>query len=558
MRQLVTPNKDSLLEWMHRLGLAIIALVVIESVAIADPAQHLEMFLDDARIASSAGVRRVLQQPDRLPDPIITGAGRWDPRRSYGSVIYDESENLYKAWYQINASGNSVAYATSVDGLNWDYPNVGLVEYSDSATLLNTNNNMLFRGLGFRSLLTPSVIKDDSDPDPSRRYKMVYFDSTAEGITGVGGAFTGTSPDGIHWTRTTTPAAPELYVQRTEQSTHDVLELMYDSQKQKYVIYSKGYDRTGNANDHRQIVRTESSDFINWSTPEVVLRHDNTLLDPQSYGSAVFEYEGIYVMPLRIYHNTGRADGQRGDRTIDVQLAASRDGINWTRVADKETFMGLGPVGAWDDGMIFPYRPFEKDGQIKIYYGGWNGPHEDPDGTPVSRVATVGLATLDAGRFVAMATDTGAPDSEGVIITESFVMGADGLFINADPGNNGSIRVALLDEDLNEISGFTGSASTLTRANALYYELSYEGEDLTSLEGQSISARFLIKGDAKLYGYTGSRAVIPEPTSMALLFVAFSQLLNRWPQPRRDNVCRSLSHRHRDSTFHSPAASDST
>lgn len=555
MQSLAVLIENSVCEWRYRLGLAVLILTASHSTALADPAQHLEMFLDDARIVSSTGIRRELQQPDRLPDPVITGAGRWDPRRSYGSVIYDESESLYKAWYQINASGNSVAYATSVDGLNWDYPNVGLIEYSDSATSPNTNNNMLFRGLGFRSLLTPSVIKDNSDPDPARRYKMVYFDSTAEGITGVGGAFTGTSPDGIHWTRTTTPAAPELYVQRTEQSTHDVLELMYDSQKQKYVIYSKGYDRTGNANDHRQIVRTESSDFINWSTPEVVLRHDNTLLDPQSYGSAVFEYEGVYIMPLRIYHNTGRADGQRGDRTIDVQLAASRDGINWTRVADKETFMELGPVGAWDDGIIMPYRPFQKDGQIKIYYHGWNGPHENPDGTPVSRVATVGLATLDAGRFVAMATDTGAPDSEGSIITESFVMGEDGLFINADLGSNGSIRVALLDEDLNEISGFTDLASVLTRANELYYEVSYEGEGLTSLEGQSISARFLIKGDAKLYGYTGSRAVIPEPTSMALLLVAIGPLLCRRPRLRPDS---GSSHRRYDSTVHPTTASHST
>ncbi|MGB7160333.1 MAG: PEP-CTERM sorting domain-containing protein [Tepidisphaeraceae bacterium] len=512
--------------WGHRCVIAACALALAESAALADPTRHLEMFLDDARIQSSSGVSRDLRQPDRLPNPVITGGGSWDPRRSFGTVIFDESENLYKAWYQINAQGNSIAYATSVDGLDWDYPSAGLVSFPKGAapTPANTNNNMLFRGLGHTSLYNSSVVKDDADPDPMRRYKIVYLDSTTSGLTGTGGAFTGTSPDGIHWTRTTTPAAPQLVIRTSEQSVHDVLELMYDSQKQKYVIYSKGYERTGNRNDHRQIVRTESSDFVNWSTPQVVLRHDNTLQDPQSYGASVFEYQGMYVMPLRIYHNTGLADGQQGDRSIDVQLAASRDGINWTRVANKGTFMERGADGTWDDGMILPYRPFEKDGQIQIYYHGWNGVHENPDGTPVSRVATVGLATLDAGRFVGMSV---AGAGTATLTTKTFVMDGDQLFLNADLGDEGAIRVALLQNGTTVLPGYSDNLAELTRYNDLYYAVSFPGGDLSSLAGMNLGLRFFIEGDAMLYGYTTALAVVPEPASAGLLVVAIAGLAMR-------------------------------
>ncbi len=223
-------------------------------------------------------------------------------------------------------------------------------------------------------------------PTPTRRadIRIAYVDHlSAATLTGTSGVFLGTSPDGIHWTRHNPGMQAQLYIKQSEQSTHDVIEMMYDSQKQKYVIYSKGYDRTGGVNNNRQITRTESSDFVNWTTPQRRAASRPYAVGPAVATASVFEYEGVYVMLLRIYHNTGLADGERGDRSVDVQLAASRDGISWTRVANKETFMHLGAAGTWDDGMVFPYRPFEKDGQIQIYYHGWDGVHENPDGSAV-------------------------------------------------------------------------------------------------------------------------------------------------------------------------------
>ena len=381
-----------------RLSALIVAVVSVAfpRLSPADPTQNLEMFLDDVNIHSMSGVTRQLEQPDSLAQPVITGSGgAWDPHRSFGTVIYDDQAKLYKAWYQENGGANAISYATSVDGLHWTYPKLGLVSYKGS-----TANNMLFQGIGLQTLYNCAVIKDDTDPDPNRRYKIVYWDAgntdaDGDGIRGEyygdSGEFTGTSPDGIHWTRTTTPAAPQLYTQAKEQSPSDVVEMMYDSQKKEYVMYAKGWANWTSTTlpnpvaDYRQIVRTESSDFVHWSTPQVVLSPDHstpamTAIDPQFYGMSVFEYQGMYVGLLRSYKDSGRSTGHVGDQTINVQLVASRDGINWTRVANDATFMPIGASGTWDDGMILPYQPFEKDGKIQIYYQGWDGIHNTPPG----------------------------------------------------------------------------------------------------------------------------------------------------------------------------------
>lgn len=515
-----------------RTGLRLVIAALVNGaflhLAIADPTQNLEMFLDDTNIHLMSGVSRQLQQPDRLSQPVITGSGgAWDPHRSFGTVIYDDTDKIYKAWYQENGGANAISYATSVDGLNWTYPNLGLVSYKGS-----TANNMLFQGVGLQTLYNSAVIKDDSDPDPNKRYKIAYWDAgntdaDGDGIRGEyygdSGVFTGTSPDGIHWTVTKTPAAPQLYTQAKEQSPSDVVEMMYDSQKHEYVIYAKGWANWTSTTlpnpvaDYRQIVRIESSDFVNWSTPQVVLSPDHstpasTAIDPQFYGMSVFQYEGMYIGLVRSYKDSGRSTGHMGDQTMDVQLAASRDGIHWTRVADDGTFMPIGAPGTWDDGMVLPYAPFEKDGKIDIYYQGWDGVHNLPPGAP-PRYSSVGLATIDAGRFVAMTASDGV--ALGLLETDPFVMHGSQLFLNADLGENGLIEVGLYDANGQPIPGFTESLMELEKYNDLYYVVDFPGS-LSALENQSVSLRFWIGGDAALYGYTTSMsainlAVVPEP-----------------------------------------------
>jgi hypothetical protein len=64
------------------------------------------------------------------------------------------------------------AYAESVDGVTWVKPELGLVEFRGSK-----KNNLVDVG-GAWGFVNLKVIKDEADPDASRRYKMVthvYF-----------------------------------------------------------------------------------------------------------------------------------------------------------------------------------------------------------------------------------------------------------------------------------------------------------------------------------------------------------------------------------------------
>lgn len=564
---LLSPNRNHhpLRQSLRRSAAVVVALAVLQPAAHADPNQYLEMFLDDVNVWAMTGGKRQINQPTRNPNPVITGAhgtwnGSWDNSRSFGTVIFDEQENIFKAWYQNNDARNGISYATSTNGVAWTYP--------ESPTKPNTN--ILFRGEGaptnlgasYKKMYNASVIKDLNETDPTKLYKMVYYDhdkgraKDANGDYiyfdgthpngGSAGIYTATSSDGLNWDRSTTP---QLDIYRlNENSIHDVVEMMYDSQNDKYVIYSKalaqysnaathnGAPAVASANDHRVISRSESSDFVNWSTPQVVLRHDNTLEDPQSYGSSVFEYEGIYIMPLRIYNNTGLANAQQGDHTIDVQLAASRDGINWTRVADKSNFMDLGADGTFDDGMILPYRPFEKDGEIWTYYQAWNGPHENPDGSSAQRTGTVGLGKTDAGRFVAITPDTADPEIEpAILITETFEMTGNGLYLNAELSDTSDIRIIVLDDQYQSLGSLGWAASqpgevTAVSSNPLYYSVSFAGmaDFDTAFEDEVISLKFVLYNDAKLYGYTTTSTVLnPEPSTLGLVTVPMLLCLRR-------------------------------
>src|SRR4026208_34420 len=106
---------------------------------------------------------------------------------SFTCGLYEEEDSTFKLWYGSYEKGNArTCYATSKDGFHFDKPNLGIYEYAGSR-----DNNISFIGPE-----ATSVLKDFSDPDPNKRYKMGY-DVVDHRGTGLSIA---TSPDGLHWT----------------------------------------------------------------------------------------------------------------------------------------------------------------------------------------------------------------------------------------------------------------------------------------------------------------------------------------------------------------------
>jgi len=453
------------------------------------PISHARMFVDNQHVASESRIKRTLQQPQKLPTPVITTQGSWDNSPYlFGTVIFDQQDQIYKAWYMSYNYGQPLPvrtpflYATSKNGRDWTYPNLGLFEYEGSK-----QNNIILQNAGHHDSYSPSVVKDLHEADPARRYKMIFWDFSAHGsYNGDEGMMIAFSPDGIHWKRW--QDKPILASAKIENSISDVMDVLIDPMDGKYVAYTKGW-----ANPfphHRQIVRTESTDFINWSTPEVVLRHANTVEDTESYGMPVFVHEGMYFGLLRVYHSMT-------DKTIDIQLTSSRDGQSWNRVANQATFIPKGADDAWDRGMLFSTAPVIRNDVMEFYYGAWDGNHDSR-----SRNSAIGVATLPLNRFVAVeaAAEVGTLQTRSQEITHRF------LNLNANV-RNGRIRVALTDADGNSIPGFSMADCDAINGDSLQHHLSWQGRsDLTSLKGQQVSLRFEISGDAQLFAFRISDA----------------------------------------------------
>lgn len=101
------------------------------------------------------------------------GGGGGEEHRTHGAPC----------WYMTN-----ICYATSSDGVNWEKPNLGLVEHNGSRS-----NNLVDLDVG-DYVQGSVVLHDPADPDPKRRFKMVYEPQNYGSKMAV--AY---SPDGLRW-----------------------------------------------------------------------------------------------------------------------------------------------------------------------------------------------------------------------------------------------------------------------------------------------------------------------------------------------------------------------
>ncbi|MAG35457.1 MAG: hypothetical protein CL878_04315 [Dehalococcoidia bacterium] len=154
---------------------------------------------DDASIPFSAGLRlHMVGSKQRGGSQIVVrpgppGAPDDQKVKFYGTVI-PTTDDL-RMWYTAGGSRDGewrlrVCYATSPDGVHWDKPALGLVEYDGS-----TQNNVIGLRGGANDFASHCVIEDPQDPDPNRRFKITF--QCREYSSRLAVAY---SPDGLRWT----------------------------------------------------------------------------------------------------------------------------------------------------------------------------------------------------------------------------------------------------------------------------------------------------------------------------------------------------------------------
>ena len=465
--------------------------------------QHRQLFLDLHHVTRMERLTRRLHQPERHPaNPVLRGEHPWERFASlYGTVLYDEGFGQFRMWYLTGPASSDMVtvrgrralgnitllgYATSVDGVHWEKPSLGQVDFEGSKA-----NSLV--DIGRTNCEGIAVLRDERDPDPQRRYKGYYWEhggvdtfvthDDGRLLWGEGdgdGMWLSTSPDGIHWTDC--PDNPVIPLgSDTTQS------LVWDPALEKYVAFG----RIGAGG--RRVGRAESDDCIHFSEPELVFAPDE--LDEegtQFYGMPLDLYEGLYLGMLWVYR-------EGVDGTIDTALATSRDGVHWERVLDRQTFLSLGPEDSWEGGMArVCQNVIVRDETIYLYYGGVHGPHTGRKFKRVERGhrSAIGLATLRRDGFVSL--DAGG--DEGLVLTKPFRPEDNELHVNAD-ARDGWLIAALTDDLGRPLEGFTSEPlSQDTTDSSLRFE-----RPLTDLRDRQV--RLLVRmANASLYSYWFARS----------------------------------------------------
>lgn len=409
------------------------------------------LFADDDGIAASNGIVRTVHSARTLSAPVIEPDRPWEGSRVYlyGSVYFDEAPRQLRMWYMSRPQafqGDSVLYATSQDGVRWTKPALGLHAFDGS-----TGNNIVF------DIHSPSVLLDERESDPAKRYKMLGAKS--------GGYHAAFSADGLHWTRY--PKNPVL-------KHSDTITLTQDPATGEHLAFHKrpakvrGFGR-------RVVWLARSRDFQEWTEPELVFAPDEEddawAKRPgertEVYNMSVFPHAAGFIGLPTIFRVTAAnrpksvlTPGQSpDDGLIEVQLATSTDGRTWRRTQPRLNVIPRGAPGTFDGGSILGVSStaVHVGDETWVYYTAMTTTHGGP--MPPKRLS-IGRAAWRRHGFVSLDAA-----ERGRVETKPLRLGGPSLIINAD-ASRGELRVALLEADSRVIGGFTLDSSESLRANA--------------------------------------------------------------------------------------------
>jgi hypothetical protein len=475
-------------------------------------ARQKQLFLDDYVIGKVRNLRRTLHQPAKNPETaILRPEHSWENLvvQTRNAPFWDPQAGVWKLYYlafvQSNGDTHTSCLAVSKDGVSWEKPQLGVVDWKGS-----TRNNLVTAVPGDGFLY--HVLYDPNDV-PARRFK---------GFFGLEKRQPAVSPDGLRWTALPVPPVP----------SQDESQVIYDETSRRFVATVKHEGPYG-----RSVYLSVSQDFEKWTAPKLIFHADGVdqergrarigarLTDARYaplainqpdqynvdiYNMPVFPYHGIYIgMPMK-FHQSGPTPIGNQDGFHHVELVTSRDLEHWTPVADRAVFIPNAPVGpgVYDTGTIVPpTRPVVRDGELWFYYTGIKRRFQPdnvkvgsdgkqryvsvPDGGAIylSRLRLDGFVSLDAGQL------------EGSLTTLPVKLGGKRLFVNAD-ARAGEVRAEILDaRGRTVLDAFSLDKSVPVRGDQLEGELRWKGAPASSLPtSDPVRIRFVLK-NASLYAF---------------------------------------------------------
>jgi hypothetical protein len=472
---------------------------------------------------------RIEQGKEDPSNPLLEPEMPWDLGGvfAHGTVLHDPIDGLWKAW-QVSTPPSEqkgedpnkwhqlryLTYLESEDGVSWTRPELSFVQnagYEKTNILMDTWSSYA------------SVNIDPKRPWPYEMFVMLdpllYGMGSAQ-IEGLPlpsgekkhpyGIYRFKSKDGKAWKAIEGPINLE---------TADTCQI-YRTADGQYVAFHKterpafpgGVTPWDIADGGvRMIGRRTSKDGSTWSDPTaLVLTPDwRDSADTQFMELAPLAVPGGYVATATVYHNYSQR--------IDLQWAASRDGITWWR-PNREPALPNPPLGEYGGGMIWPMQtPIVDGNDLHVYYAGNESLHGDlfntknsgprylkSSGDFLSRLSSslpnysaLCRATWTADRLWALAPAIGGP-FEGTATTRPQSLAGKKLLVNVATRRGGELRVELLDSGRNMIPGFSRDDCQPIRGDHHATEVSWAGG--TEAPNKATKIRFILKR-AFLYGF---------------------------------------------------------
>jgi len=438
---------------------------------------HKQLFIDHRWIDQSEGVDLRVNPPAVGPY-VLQPEHPWEAHaiHCYNTVIYDSG--LYRMWYDACSDlpddpphGRSLCYAESDDGVHWRKPMVNVMSWPGCP-----QNNIVMCGCE-----SAAVFVDPHD-EPARRYKALTILRENEVWSETRGVVYGphsgktfkdrwllcmylcTSPDGIHWTRTATPASDYFH------DSQNIL--MFDERMGSYVAYVRMHDpKRGRAMGRIEVAAPNALPWIPLETdyemrpkwrkrthyfPCVIHSDDDDPPGAQVYGAAVHQYpwaDDVYLAFANMFLQCNRddskefANGAGHDGVTETQLFVSRDGVSWDR-PQRDMYVGRGGPGEDDAGGCYMAQGMVRspDGReiymysaaLPLTHAQWNpGKTRTFPGLRILRQRLDGFvcATAEYGRLT----------------TPPYPFGGGELNFNLI----GNLRTAIVDENNRPIPGFT-------------------------------------------------------------------------------------------------------
>jgi hypothetical protein len=449
-------------------------MVADDRPVVSNDGTRRELFVDSAAIDKLTGdVKQRLHRPEPK-QVVLTTDQPWEGNTCAYFTIFRDGD-LFRMYYRGShfdektrkATHREVTcYAQSRDGVHWEKPDLGLVDFNGSK-----NNNIVWDGIGTHCF---TVFRDDNPAcDPHARYKAISRGRPR----GKKGLYIFQSPDAIHWKQ----IGNEPVI--TEGAFDSQNLAFWDAQAGLYREYHRIFIQ-----GKRAIMTATSPDFRRWSKP-VLLSYQSGIPAQHLYTNAIQPYPRaphvLIGFPTRYLPD----QGQR----VEPTFMASRDGVRFHR---------------WLEAVVPESAPQDRRGNRSNYMT-WGLLELPKRPAHYSVYATEAYYTGPDSRvrrfeyrkdgFVSVRGGA----QGGQLITKPLRLGqlAERLTLNCTVDEGGAIRVAVEDASGKPLPGFELEHCKPLPSDTLQHTVTWKGgADLSPYKGRLIRLRFDIK-QADVYSF---------------------------------------------------------